>query len=122
MALGPMSTPRRSWPRSIGTPKIPTGWCVLSDKGRAARPAEIRRGLEAAVGGAPDGVDPPEVHVGLVVGEYPLVAFEPGRAGASLVGEEVSLGVEARCQHRFFERHPEVEDVYEGLQDGRGDT
>src|SRR5215213_3922019 len=104
MAEGPMSTPRRSWPRSIGTPKIPAG--CRSGKGRASGASRIRRGLEEALRRASDGVDPAEVHRGFLVGEDLLVAVEVGRAGAGLVGEEAALGVEARGEDRALQPHP----------------
>src|SRR4028119_552019 len=108
MALGPMSTPRRSvaapprTPRSraprgragrTSAPQPSAGGRGRSRGGRGGRGGGRRRGPGAAVGGAPDGVDPPEVHVGLVVGEHPLVALGPGRAGGRLGGGESSLGV-----------------------------
>src|SRR5215207_948418 len=114
-----MSTPRRSWPRSIGTPKIPTG--CRSGIGCTSRASRVRCGLEEAFRGAPDGVDPAEVHRGFLVGEHLLVAVEVGRAGPGLIGEEVALGVEARGENRALQRHPEVEHVHEGLQYGRRD-
>src|SRR3712207_1611590 len=122
MAEGPMSTPRRSWPRSMGTPKIPAGRRTLSNKRHAPRAARISRSLEEAPCGASDGVDPAEVHRGFLVDEYLLVALQVVRAGAGLVGEEVALGVEARREDRRLQRHPEVEDVDQGLEHGRGDA
>src|SRR5215210_344980 len=118
MAEGPMSTPRRSWPRSIGTPKIPGGLLAPSNKRHTPRTPRVGGCFERTLGGAPDGVDPAEVHVRLVEGEDLLVAVEIGRARAGLVGEEVALGVEARGEDRTLERHPEVEYVHQGLQDG----
>src|SRR5215211_3605677 len=47
MALGPMSTPLRSWPRSIGTPKIPTGSRSFSNKGGPSGTSWVGRRLEA---------------------------------------------------------------------------
>src|ERR687890_88896 len=90
MALGPMSTPRLSWPRSIGTPKIPTGSRSFLDKGGSSRTPRIGRGLEV------------------------------GLAGAGLVGEEVAFRVEARGEDGILERHPEIEYVYDRLEYGRG--
>src|SRR5215208_2404611 len=118
MAEGPMSTPRRSWPRSIGTPKMPGGCLAPSNKRHTPRAPRVGGRLEGTLGGAPDGVDPAEVHIRLVEGEDLLVAVEVGRARAGLVGEEAALGVEARRENRRLERHPEVEHVHEGLQDG----
>src|SRR5688572_16967119 len=96
MAEGPMSTPRRSWPRSIGTPKIPTGCRACSVIGGASGASRISGCLEETIRGAPDSVDPAEVHRGFLIGEHLLVALEVCRAGAGLVGEEAALGVEAR--------------------------
>src|SRR5215213_2484436 len=109
MALGPMSTPRRSWPRSMGTPKSPTGSRSFSNKGSPSRTSWVGRRLEASVGRPPDGVDPAEVHVGGLVAQHALVAIEAGRVGARLVGEEVVL----------LERHPEIHHVYHRLENGR---
>src|SRR5215212_1795222 len=118
MAEGPMSTPRRSWPRSIGTPKMPGGCLAPLNKRHTPRAPRVGRRLKGTLGGTPDGVDPAEVHVRLVEGEDLLVAVEVGRARAGLIGEETALGVEARREDRRLERHPEVEHVHEGLQDG----
>src|SRR5919112_5276018 len=118
MALGPMSTPRRSWPRSMGTPKIPTG--SRSNKGNPARTSRVSRRLEASVGCSPDRVDPPEEHVGRLVGQHALVFVEIRRTGAGLVGEEIPLRVEARGEDRVLQCHPEVQHVYDRLQYGRG--
>src|SRR3712207_1406665 len=122
MAEGPMSTPRRSWPRSMGTPKIPAGCRACSSKGSAPAASRISGCLEEAIRDTPDRVDPTEVHRGFLVGEYLLVAVEVCRAGAGLVGEESALGVEARGEDSALQRHPEVEHVHEGLQNGRGDA
>src|SRR5215218_3865849 len=108
MAEGPMSTPRRSWPRSIGTPKIPAGRRAPSDKRHAPGASWIGGGLEEALRGTPDGVDPAEVHVGSLEGKNLLVAIQICRAGTGFVGEEVSLGVKARGEDRGLHRHPEV--------------
>src|SRR5215212_490650 len=108
MALGPMSTPLRSWPRSMGTPKSPSGSRSFSDKGSPSRTSWVGRRLEASAGRPPDGVDPAEKHVGGLVAEHLLVAVETGRAGAGLVGEEGLL-----------ERHPEIHHVYDRLEYGR---
>src|ERR671914_205058 len=102
-----MSTPRRFCPRSIGTPRIPTGGRVpgvLSSKGHSTGAPGISGGLENALGGTARGVDPTEEHRGL------------------LVGEEVTLGMQARGAYGGLEREPKVDYVYEGLQDRRGDT
>src|SRR5215203_2630111 len=119
MAEGPMSTPRRSWPRSIGTPKIPGGLRAPSNKGHTSRAPRVGCGLEGSLRGAPHGVDPAEVHVRLVEGEDLLVTVQVGRAGAGLVGEEGALSVEAWGEDRGLERRPEVEHADQGLQDGR---
>src|SRR5215211_900133 len=120
MADGPMSTPLRSWPRSMGTPKIPTGRRVPSDKRHAPRSPGIGGGLEGSLRGAPHRVYPAEVHRGLLVDEHLPVAVEPARTGAGLVGEEVALGMEARGEDRRLQRHTEVKDVNQRLQYGRG--
>src|SRR5215216_5382225 len=96
MALGPISTPRRSWPRSIGTPKIPTGLRPFSNNGSSSRTTGIGRRLEASVRCSPDRVDPAEEHVGGLVGQHALVDVEVRCAGAGLVGEQIPLRVEAR--------------------------
>src|SRR5918992_6284255 len=101
-----MSTPRRSWPRSIGTPKIPVG--CSSGKGRPSRASGIRRGLEEALRGAPDGVDPAEVHRGFLVGKHLLVAVEVGGGGPGLIGEEVAPGVETPGGKRALQPDPQV--------------
>src|ERR687894_2464082 len=121
MAEGPMSTPLRSWPRSMGTPKIPAGRRVPSNKRHTPGAPRVGRGLESTLGGSPDGVDPAEVHRGLLVWEHLLVPGEVVGAGAGLVGEEAALGVEARGEDRRLQRHPEVQHVYQRLQDGRRD-
>src|SRR5215208_5032045 len=118
MALGPMSTPLRSWPRSMGTPNIPTG--SRSDKGGTSRTSWVGRRLEAPGRRSPYGVDPAEEHVGGLVTEHALVTVEVGRAGTGLVGEEVVLRMEARSEYRLLQRHPEVHYVYHGLEDGCG--
>src|ERR671916_1417811 len=121
MAEGPMSTPRRSWPRSMDTPKIAAGRRTLSNKRHAPGASRVGGGLEETLWGAPHGVDPTEVHRGFLVDEHLLVAVEVVRAGAGLVGEEVALGVEARGEDRHLQRHPEIQHVDQRLQDGRGD-
>src|SRR3712207_1320505 len=103
-----MSTPRLSCPRSMVTPKMPGGFLAPSNKGHAPRAPRVGGRLERTLRGAPDGVDPAEVHVRLLEREDLLVAVEVGRARASLVGEQVPLGVEARREDRRLERHPEV--------------
>src|SRR5215217_1931514 len=105
-----MSTPRRSWPRSIGTPRTPTG-------GRT-----YPGGLKEAIGGAACGVDPAEEHRGLVVGEDALVGGEIRLASACLIGEEVALSVQARGSNGGLEREPKDDNIYEGLQDCRRDA
>src|SRR3712207_7544126 len=100
MAEGPMSTPRRSWPRSMGTPKIPAGRRTLSNKRHAPGASRVGGSLEEALCGASDGVDPAEVHRGFLIREHLLVAAEVVRAGAGLIGEEVALGVETRSEDR----------------------
>src|SRR5215218_3025350 len=121
MAEGPMSTPRRSWPRSIGTPKIPAGRRAPSDKRHAPGGSWIGGGLEEALWGTPDGVDPAEVHVGSLERENLLVPIQISRTGTGFVGEEISLGMKARGEDRGLQRHPDVEHVHQGLQDGGGD-
>src|ERR671915_1580374 len=116
-----MSTPRRSWPRSMGTPKIPAGWRSLSNKRHAPGASRVGGGLEETLRGTPHGVDPTEVHRGLLVDEHLLVAVEVVRVGAGLVGEEVALGVEARREDRRLQRHPEVQHVDQGLEYGTRD-
>src|SRR5918997_4374439 len=100
MALGPTSTPRRSCPRSIGTPRMPTGRRVFtrlsSGKGHAAGATGVGGGLEEALRGASHGVDPTKEHRGLVVGEDLLVGREIGFLCPGLVGEEIPLGVQTR--------------------------
>src|SRR5215203_2477270 len=115
MALGPISTPRRSWPRSIGTPKIPTGPRPFSNNGSSSRTTGIGRRLEAPVRCSPDRVDPAEEHVGGLVAQHTLVAVEVHRAGAGLVGEEVPLRVEARGEDSALQRHTEIQHVYDRL-------
>src|SRR5919112_6309247 len=119
MALGPMSTPLRSWPRSMGTPKRPTGSRSLSGKGGTSRTSWVGRRLEAPGRRPPDGVAPAEEHVGGLVAEHALVALQVGRAGAGLVGEKAVFRVEARGEDRLLQRHSEVHHVHYGLQDGR---
>src|ERR687893_1111040 len=121
MAEGPMSTPLRSWPRSMGTPKIPAGRRVPSNKRHTPGAPRVSRGLESTLGGSPDGVDPAEVHRGLLVWEHLLVPGEVVGAGAGLVGEEAALGVEARGEDRRLQRHPEVQHVDQGLEDSGRD-
>src|SRR5918998_3736108 len=121
MAEGPMPTPRRSWPRSMVTPKIPAGLRALSNKRHAPRASRVGGGLEEPLRGATHGVDPAEVHRGFLVDEHLLVAVEVVRAGAGLVSEEVALGVEARGEDRRLQRHPEVQHVDQGLEYGGGD-
>src|SRR5215211_5625918 len=120
MALGAMSTPRRSWPRSMGTPKIPTGSCPFSNKGSPSRTSWVGRRFEASGRRAPDRVDPAEEHVGGLVGQHGLVVVEVRRTGAGLVGEKIPLRVEARGEDSGLERHPEIQNVYNRLQYGRG--
>src|ERR687894_397610 len=122
MAEGPMSTPRRSWPRSIGTPKIPGGFLAPSNKRDTPRAPRVGGGLEGPLRGTPDGVDPAEEHVRFLEGEDLSVGVEVARAGARLVGEEVTLGVKARGKDRGLERHPQVQHVHEDLQDGSRDA
>src|SRR5215212_3572530 len=120
MALGPMSTPLRSWPRSIGTPKRPTGTRSFSGKGDPPRTSWVGRSLEAPCGRPPHGVDPAEEHVGSLVAEHALVVVQVGHAGARLVGEKVFLSVEAWGEDCLLQRQPEIHHVYYGLEDGRG--
>src|SRR5215210_895785 len=120
MALGPMSTPRLSWPRSIGTPKIPTGSRSSLNKGDSSRTSWIGRGLEASDRCSPDGVDTAEEHVDGLVAQHALVVVEVGRAGPGFVGEEIPLRVKARREDGILERHPEIEYVYDRLENGRG--
>src|SRR5688572_27501477 len=100
MALGPISTPRRSWPRSIGTPKIPTG--PFSNNGSSSRTTGIGRRLEASVRCSPDRVDPAEEHVGCLVAQHTLVVVEVCGARTGLVSEEIPLRVEARGENRVL--------------------
>src|SRR5919112_2748072 len=116
MALGPISTPRRSCPRSMGTPKIPTGRRPFSDKGGASRTSRVRRRFEASVRRSPDRVDPTEEHVRALVSQHAFIVVEVSRAGADLVGEEVTFCVEARRANRLLQCHPEIQDVYDRLQ------
>src|SRR5215210_2310646 len=120
MALGPMSTPLLSWPRSMGTPKIPTGARPFSNIGGPPRTTGIGRRLEASVWCAPDRVDAAEEHVGGLVGQHALVVGEVRRARAGLVGEEIPFRVETWGEDRVLQRHTEIQHVYDGLQDGRG--
>src|SRR5215213_3335670 len=121
-----MSTPRRSWPRSIGTPSTPTGVRLppggLSSKGHATGTSGIGGGLKEAIGGAACGVDPAEEHRGLVIGEDALVGGEIQLASACLIGEEVALSVQARGSNGGLEREPKDDNIYEGLQDCRRDA
>src|SRR4028119_266437 len=118
MALAPMSTPRRPCPRSIGTPKMLTGWRPFSGKGDPPGTPRVRRRLEPSLRSQPDGVDAAEEHVGLLVGEHPPETPEVRGPAPALVGEQVPLGVEARRQYGLLYAHPEVQDVDERLQDG----
>src|ERR687889_202008 len=115
MALGPISTPRRSWPRSMGTPKIPTGPLRLSNNGSSSRTTGIGRRLEASVRCSPDRVDPAEEHVGSLVAQHTLVGVEVRRARTGLVGEEIPLRVKARGEDRLLQCLPEIQHVYDGL-------
>src|SRR5215208_2940871 len=115
MALGPMSTPRRSWPRSIGTPKIPTGLRPFSNNGSSSRTTGIGRRLEASVRSSPDRVDPAEEHVGGLVAQHAFIGIEVRYARTGLVGEEISLRVEARGEDSVLQRHPEIQNIYERL-------
>src|ERR671914_1041529 len=119
MALGPISTPLRSWPRSIGTPKIPTGLRPYSNNGSSSRTTGIGRRLEASVRCSSDRVDPAEEHVGGLVGQHTLVVVEVRRTGTGLVGEEIPLRVEARGEDRVLQRHPEIQNIHYRLQYGR---
>src|SRR5215212_1217609 len=119
MALGPMSTPLRSWPRSIGTPKIPTGSRSFSNKGGPSGTSWVGRRLEASVRCLSDRVDPAEEHVGGLVGQHTLVVVEVRRAGTGFVGEEIPLRVKARGEDRALQGHPEIEYVDDRLQYGR---
>src|ERR687890_1868022 len=105
MALGPISTPRRSWPRSIGTPKIPTGPRPFSNNRSPSRTSGIGRRLEASVRCSPDGVDPAEEHVGGLVAKHTIVAGEVSCAGAGFVSEEISLRVKARGEDSVLHYH-----------------
>src|SRR5215210_5242100 len=127
IADGPMSTPRRSCPRSIGTPSMPTGRLVPPlpgslGEGHPSRAAGIGRRLELPLRGAAHRVDAAEVHVRLVVGEDTAVAGEVPPFRAGLVGEQVALGVDARGVDGRFERHPEIHGVYQRLRYGGGDA
>src|SRR3954471_12070802 len=123
-----MSTPRRSCPRSIGTPRMSTGRRPPpggpSGKGHATGAAGVGGGLEDALGGATHGVYSAEEHGGLLVGENRLVAGEVGLLRARLVGKEVPLGVQARGADGGREREPVVhnveEDLHYGGRDARG--
>src|SRR5918998_2900507 len=118
MALGPMSPPRRPCPRSMGTPKIPTGGRALSGKGDTPRAPRVGGRLEGPVRGEPDGVDPAEKHVRLLEGEHPAVAPDIGHPGPVLVSEQVPLRVESRRKDSLLDAHTEVEHVYKRLKDG----
>src|SRR5215210_6292699 len=120
MALGPMSTPRRPWPRSIGTPKMPTGRRSFSGKGDTPGTPRVGRGLEPSLGRQPDGVDAAEVHVRLLEGEHAPEAPYVRDPCPVLVGEQVTLGVEPRREDGVLDGHAEVENVDERLQDGCG--
>src|ERR687893_524201 len=96
MALGPMSTPRRPWPRSIGTPKMPTGMRPFSGKGDTPRTPRVGRRLEPSLGRQSDSVYAAEEHVRLLEGEYAPEAPHVRDPGPVLVGEQVPLGVEPR--------------------------
>src|SRR5918998_1162935 len=115
MALGPTSTPRRSCPRSIGTPRTPTGRRAFSGpasgKGHAAGAAGGGGGPGGGGWGVTHGVDPAKEHRGLVVGEYLLVAREIGFLRPGLVGEEATLGVQTRGVDRGFQRQAAVHHV-----------
>src|ERR671910_3364564 len=105
MALGPISTPLRSWPRSIGTPKIPTGPRPFSNNGSPSRTSGIGRRLEASVRCSSDGVDPSEEHVGCLVAQHTFVGVEVRCAGAAFVGEEIPLRVETRGEDSILQGH-----------------
>src|ERR671913_542528 len=115
MALGPISTPRLSWPRSIGTPKIPTGPRPFSNNVGSSRTTGIGRRLEASVRCSPDRVDPAEEHVGCLVAQHTFVAVEIRLARTGLVGEEIPLRVKARGEDRLLQCLPEIQHVYDGL-------
>src|SRR5215210_6185264 len=115
MALGPMSTPRRSWPRSIGTPKIPTGLRPFSNNGSSSRTSGIGRRLEVSFRCSPDRVDPAEEHVGCFVAQHASVVVEIRRTRTGLVSEEIPLRVEARGEDSVLQRHPEIQNIYDRL-------
>src|SRR5918999_1831761 len=109
-----MSTPRRSWPRSMGTPKIPTGRRTFSNKRHTPGASRIGRGFEWSLRCAPHGVDPAEVHRGLLVDEHLLVAVEVvrGGAGRSQSYEATLCGGEDRWAHagdQSLPRHQRME-------------
>ena len=78
-----------------------------------------RRGSAAASkrpsGVCPDRVDPAEEHVGGLVAQHALVVVEIRCAGTGLVGEEISLRVEARRENSVLQRHPEIQNIYDRL-------
>src|ERR671912_576538 len=119
MALGPISTPLRSWPRSMGTPKIPTGPRPFSNNVSPSQTSGIGPRLEASVRCASDRVDPAEEHVGCLVAQHTFVGVEVRCAGAGFVSEEISLRMEARGENGVLQRHPEIQNVYDRLQYGR---
>src|SRR4028119_1684990 len=91
MALGPIPTPRRPWPRSMGTPKIPTGWRPFSGKGDPPGSPRVRRRLEPSLRRQPDGVDAAEEQVGLLVGEHAPEAPQVGGPAPVLAGAQGTL-------------------------------
>src|SRR5918994_4110063 len=115
MALGPISTPLRSWPRSMGTPKIPTGPRPFSNNVSPSRKSGIGRRLEASVRCTSDRVYPAEEHVGCLVAQHALISVEVCCAGAGLVGEEIPLRVKSRGQDSVLQSHPEIQNVYHRL-------
>src|ERR671910_2155454 len=119
MALGPIPTPRLSWRRSMGTPKMPTGPRPFSSNGSPSRTTGIGPRLEASVRCTSDRVDPAEEHVGCLVAQHALIRVEVCCAGAGLVGEEIPLRVKSRGQNGVLQSHPEIQNVYDRLKDGR---
>src|ERR687894_198776 len=115
MALGPRSTPLRSCPRSIGTPKIPTGPRPFSNNGSPSRTSGIGRRLEASVRCSSDSVDPAEEHVGCLVAEHAFVAGEVSCAGACFVSEEISLRVKAWGEDSVLQYQSEIQNVDDRL-------
>src|SRR5919202_1746903 len=102
MAEGPMSTPLRSLPSSMGTPKIPAGRRVLSNIRHTPGAPWVGRGFEGALRGEARGEDGglrrhPEIqHVDERLQEG---CGDPGRAGRPHANEAAVPRGEDRRAH-----------------------